>query len=177
MEVFQRMSRGRLGRGSPTDGQSAEDTRQASTNESQQTDERNEGRNQNVAEQDQEQQAAGTEEQGGTSDMSQQINEAIQPVIGNLQEQITQTVRQQLDEAGGGVSANGASSTLGLDSLGSVGEALQSSLDGVVDQLQPFFQWVLEMLQKLWNWITSLFTGGEGEESESESEEGAEAAA
>jgi uncharacterized protein YpuA (DUF1002 family) len=177
MEVFQRMSRGRLGRGSPPDGQSAEDTGQGSTDESQQTNETNDGRNYDVAEQDQEQQATGTEEQGGAGDMSQQINEAIQPVISNLQEQITQTVRQQLDEAGSSVSANGASSTLGLDSLGSVGEAFQSSLDGVVDQLQPFFQWVLEMLQKLWNWLTSLFTGGEDEGSESESEEGAEAAA
>jgi hypothetical protein len=175
MEVFQRVSRGRLGWGSSSDSQSAEDTGQTPTNGSKQTAESSQGRNQKVAEQDQTQQETGTEEQAG--DMSQQINDAIQPVIGNLREQITQTVREQLDEAGKGVSADGAGSALSLDNLGSVGHALQSSLDDVVNQLQPFFQWLLEMLQRLWNWLKSLFGGAEGEESGSESEEEVEAAA
>jgi hypothetical protein len=102
--------------------------------------------------------------------MSQQIAEAIQPVMDDLQTQITDTVKEQL---GGGSSSseNGFS----LDSLGNLGETLQSTLDSAVEQLQPFFQWLLEKVQQLISWIVSLFMGGSGSESgEEESEESEE---
>jgi hypothetical protein len=109
---------------------------------------------------------------GGITGINQQINEALQPIIGNLQEQITQTVRQQLEQTDTSVSANGAGA-LSLDNLGPIGETLQSSLQNVVEHLQPVFLWVVEMLKKLVNWVTGLLSG-EGAEQETE---GAEAEA
>jgi hypothetical protein len=104
-----------------------------------------------------------------STDMSQQISNAIQPIIGDLQEQITKTVRQQLNQTGASVGANGTGA-LSLDSLGPLGETLQSSVEDLIDRLQPFYQWVIQMLQKLVNWVMSL-VNGEGDEQEAEGSE------
>lgn len=103
------------------------------------------------------------------ADMSQQIADAIQPVMDDLQKQITETVQQQV--GGGSGSSNGA---ISLDSLGGLGETLQSSLDSAVESLQPFFQWLMEKVQQLINWIVGIFMGGSGEDSEQEEAEESE---
>ena len=100
-------------------------------------------------------------------DMNQQITEAIQPVMEDLQNQITNTVQEQL---GGGSSG---SSLPGLDSLGDLGETLQTSLNEAMEQLKPFFQWLMEKVQQLISWVVSLFIGG-GSSEEAESSEGEE---
>lgn len=111
---------------------------------------------------DQTQQQTGSNNQ--SADLSQQITDAIQPVMEDLQQQITQTVQQQLQQVSGAVGANG-SGTLSLDSLGSLGETVQSSINSAVESLQPFFQWLMEKLQQLVSWIMSMFIGGSSGES------------
>lgn len=105
---------------------------------------------------------------GNGADMSQQISDAIRPVMEDLQEQITTTVQEQMS---GETSSNGVAEALSLDSLGGLGETLQSTLDSAVEKLQPVLQWILEKVQQLINWIISLFVGGEESSEESEESE------
>jgi hypothetical protein len=103
-----------------------------------------------------EQRGQGTTATNGT-DMSQQLMEALQPIIGDLQEQITQTVQQQFGQA----SSDGAGA-LSLDNL-PVGDTLRSTLEAVIEQLHPIIQWVLQIVQKLVSWIMGLFGGDDAE--------------
>jgi hypothetical protein len=110
-----------------------------------------------------EQRGQGTTATNGT-DMSQQIMEALQPIIGNLQEQITQSVQQQLGQAG----SDGAGA-LSLDNL-PIGDTLRSTLEAVIQRLQPIIEWILQLLQKLVSWVFEMFGGEEAEQGSEQAE-------
>jgi hypothetical protein len=104
-------------------------------------------------EQDRTQEA--TERREQVQDLQRQIVKAIQPVMDDLQRQITETVRQQLQ--GGGIAVEPDGAVAGeVGRLDAVGEKVRSSLEPVVNLLQRIWAWIREMVQKLGNKVAEL---------------------